>query len=69
MNRDTEEKGRFFAFIERLGWVGVPLAVGALFFLLGALISLLDGDTRPAMQSLIVTIILLAGAFWSYLRR
>lgn len=62
------KESRFFALVSRFGWIGTPLLVGALFFLLGGLVSLLDGDMRPALQSLIVTIILLAGALWVYVR-
>ena len=62
------KRGGFLGTIERFGWIGTPLLIGALFFLIGALVSLLDGDMRPALQSLVVAVMLVAGSLMAYLR-
>ena len=49
---------RFIDLIRRAGWWGTGIFAGACFFLVGGLVSLLDGDFRIALQSLLVTCLL-----------
>ncbi len=53
---------------KKLGWTGTALLLGALFFLTGALVSLLDGDLGVAMQSVVVGFLLVGGVVWVWVR-
>lgn len=52
---------RISGFVRRAGWWGSGLALLGLFFLLGMIVSFLDGDTGTALQALIVFALLAAG--------
>ena len=59
---------RLKAVFKKLGWTGTALLLGALFFLTGALVSLLDGDLGVAMQSVVVGFLLVGGVVWVWVR-
>lgn len=48
----------------RLGWIGMTCLVGAIYFLLGTLISLAGGDIDVALGGLVITLLLLAVILW-----
>lgn len=51
-------------FFHRAGWWGTAMMAGAAFFLLGGLVSLLNGDNSVALQGLIVCVLLVAGTLY-----
>lgn len=64
--RQTRGSGGFF---RRAGWIGTALLAGASFFLVGAIVSLLNGDMSVALQGLIVAALLTAGGLYVAARR
>ena len=62
------EDSKLKTLFKKLGWTGTALLLGALFFLTGALVSLLDGDIGVAMQSVVVGAMLVGGVVWVWMR-
>lgn len=56
-------------FVRRSGWWGTSMALASIFFLVGGLISLLNGDWSVAGQALLVAALLVGGAFAIAARR
>lgn len=51
-------------FFHRAGWWGTGMLAGALFFLIGGLVSLLNGDNSVALQGLVVCALLVGGCLY-----
>ena len=71
---EPARQGRYRAkqregFLHRAGWLGMALLAGALFFLIGGVISLLNGDLSVAIQGLIVSGLLIVGGLYVAVRR
>lgn len=56
--------GTITRLVTRLGWIGMTCMVGAIYFLLGTLVSLAGGDIDVALGGLVITLLLLAIILW-----